>query len=184
MAIRTFLHFVCQFQSKCTKFHLRGQIITINMSPIVFSHQNKKMTSLKWRLICKYHIYIAFCPFSKHGNISSMNWQPYHDWIQALLNRNIQKIIRWCEVSSREGRKCRHDLRIKRQWIEWKIHSVFDNKRCKYNLLCLYIYIDVPWPLTNDLWVFLFQTIDAEYVKWASPAITYVYVKAFIVNVN
>ena len=27
------------------------------------------------------------------------------------------------------------------------------------------IYIDVPRPLTNDLWVFLFQTIDAEYVK-------------------
>ena len=28
-----------------------------------------------------------------------------------------------------------------------------------------YIYIDVLRPLTNDLWVFLFQTIDAEYVK-------------------
>ena len=26
-------------------------------------------------------------------------------------------------------------------------------------------YIDVLRPLTNDLWVFLFQTIDAEYVK-------------------
>ena len=47
-----------------------------------------------------------------------------------------------------------------------------------------YIYIDVPRPLTNDLWVFLFQTIDAEYVKWASPGRIYVYVKAFIVNVN
>ena len=81
------------------------------------------------------------------------------------------------------GRKCRHDLRIKRQWSEWKTQSVFDNERCKYNLLCLYN-IDVPRPLTNDLWVFPFQTIDAEYVKWASPARTYVYVKAFIVNVN
>ena len=48
----------------------------------------------------------------------------------------------------------------------------------------VYIYIDVPRPLTNDLWVFLFQTIDAEYVKRASPGRTYVYVKAFIVNVN
>ena len=38
--------------------------------------------------------------------------------------------------------------------------------------------------MTNDLCAFLFQTIDAEYVKWASPARTYVYVKAFIVNVN
>ena len=38
--------------------------------------------------------------------------------------------------------------------------------------------------MTNDLWVFLFQTIDAEYVKRASPARTYVHVKAFIVNVN
>ena len=28
-----------------------------------------------------------------------------------------------------------------------------------------YIYIDVLRHLTNDLWVFLFQTIDAEYVK-------------------
>ena len=82
------------------------------------------------------------------------------------------------------GRKCRHNLRIKWRWSEWKTHSVFDNERCKYNLLCLYIYIDVPRPLTNDLWDFLFQTIDAEYVKWASPARTYVYVKVFIVNVN
>ena len=29
----------------------------------------------------------------------------------------------------------------------------------------IYIYIYIPRPLTNDLWVFLFQTIDAEYVK-------------------
>ena len=27
------------------------------------------------------------------------------------------------------------------------------------------IYIDVLGPLTNDIWVFLFQKIDAEYVK-------------------
>ena len=47
-----------------------------------------------------------------------------------------------------------------------------------------YIYIDVPRTLTNDLWVFLFQTIDAEYVKWTSPGRAYVYVKVFIVNVN
>ena len=39
--------------------------------------------------------------------------------------------------------------------------------------------IDVPRPLTNDLWVFLFQTIDAECVKWASLDGTYVYAKAF-----
>ena len=50
--------------------------------------------------------------------------------------------------------------------------------------MLIYIYIDVLRPLTNDLWDFLFQTIDAEYVKWASPARTYVHVKAFIVNVN
>ena len=48
----------------------------------------------------------------------------------------------------------------------------------------MFIYIDVLRPLTNGLWVFLFQTIDAEYVKLASPARTYVHVKAFIVNVN
>ena len=36
----------------------------------------------------------------------------------------------------------------------------------------------------HDLWVFLFQTIDAECIKWASPAETYVYAEAFIVNVN
>ena len=28
-----------------------------------------------------------------------------------------------------------------------------------------YTYIDVLRPLTNDLWVFLFQTIDADKVK-------------------
>ena len=35
-----------------------------------------------------------------------------------LLNRNIQNIFRQCEVSSRLGRKCRHGVRIKRQWSE------------------------------------------------------------------
>ena len=34
-----------------------------------------------------------------------------------------------------------------------------------YIYIYIYIYIYVPRPLTNDLWVFLFQTIDAEYVK-------------------
>ena len=43
---------------------------------------------------------------------------------------------------------------------------------------------DVPRPLTNDLWVFLFQTIDAECVERASPTGTYVYVKVFMVNVS
>ena len=46
------------------------------------------------------------------------------------------------------------------------------------------VHIDVPRPLTNDHWVFLFQTIDAQCVKRASPAGTYLYAKAFIVNVN
>ena len=44
--------------------------------------------------------------------------------------------------------------------------------------------IDVPRPLINDLWVFLFQKIDTECVKWASRAGTSAYVKAFIINVN
>ena len=44
--------------------------------------------------------------------------------------------------------------------------------------------IDVPRPLTNDLWVFLFQTIDVECVKSASLDGTYVHVKAFKINVN
>ena len=43
---------------------------------------------------------------------------------------------------------------------------------------------DVPRPLTNDLWVFTFQTIYVEWVKWASPAGTYVYVEAFIVETH
>ena len=34
-----------------------------------------------------------------------------------------------------------------------------------YPSVYIYMYIEVPRPLTNDLWVFLFQTIDAEYVK-------------------
>ena len=53
--------------------------------------------------------------------------------------------------------------------------SRFTNKDCGVNentimngvniISYAYTYIDVPRPLTNDLWVFLFQTIDAEYVK-------------------
>ena len=79
------------------------------------------------------------------------------------------------------GRKCRHDLRIKRQWSEWK-QTVFLIIYGVNIISYAYIYKDVLWPLTNDLLVFLFQTIDAECVKWASPARTYVHVKAFIVN--
>ena len=54
-------------------------------------------------------------------------------------------------------------------------------------MFCLQSYqglIDVPRPLTNDLWLFLYQTIDAECLKWASLDGTYVYVKAFIINEN
>ena len=53
-----------------------------------------------------------------------------------------------------------------------------------FNVVHHFAYTDVPRPLTNDLWLFLFQTIDAERVEWASLAGTYVYVKAYIVNVN
>ena len=38
--------------------------------------------------------------------------------------------------------------------------------------------IDVPRPLINDLWIFLFLMIDAECVKCASRAGTLVNVKA------
>ena len=48
----------------------------------------------------------------------------------------------------------------------------------------LHLCIDVSRPLTNDLWVFLFQTIDAECAKGASLDGTYTFVKAFIINVN
>ena len=44
--------------------------------------------------------------------------------------------------------------------------------------------LDVPRPLINDLWVYLFKTNDAECVKWASRVGTSLYVKAIIVNVN
>ena len=32
-------------------------------------------------------------------------------------------------------------------------------------LVHILLYLDVPRPLTNDIWVFLFQTIDAQCVK-------------------
>ena len=51
-------------------------------------------------------------------------------------------------------------------------------------MLYMLIGKDVPQPLTNDLWVLLFQMIDAECVKWTGLAEPHVYVKAFIVNVN
>ena len=52
------------------------------------------------------------------------------------------------------------------------------------NILAALYTIDVPRPLTNNRWVFLFQTIGAECAKLTSPAGTNVYVKAFIDNVN
>ena len=63
------------------------------------------------------HIY-AFCPFSNAWKYS------FNELVTlARLNansffRNIQNIFRFGEVSSRVVRKCRHDLRIKRQWNE------------------------------------------------------------------
>ena len=52
------------------------------------------------------------------------------------------------------------------------------------NILNTKVFIDVPRPLTNDLWVFILLKIDAECVQSASWAGISVYVKAFIVNVN
>ena len=36
------------------------------------------------------------------------------------------------------------------------------------------IIIDVPWPLSNDLWIIQFQKVDTAHVKWAIRAGTYV----------
>ena len=44
--------------------------------------------------------------------------------------------------------------------------------------------IDVPRPLSKDLWVFLFQKIDAECIKWVCQAGADMFVKCFTVNVN
>ena len=61
---------------------------------------------------------------------------------------------------------------------------------CTYTVFIQYTYtpwpltIDVPRPLTNDIWVFIFQMIDAECVKLAGLNGTHVYVKAFMINVN
>ena len=69
--------------------------------------------------------------------------------------------------------------------VEWMKNTIMNGVNIisyAYIYIYIYIYIYVPRPLLNDLWVFLFQTIDAEYVKWASPGRTYVYVKAFIVK--
>ena len=43
---------------------------------------------------------------------------------------------------------------------------------------------DVPRPLINDLWVFLFQKIDVKCVKSVRRAVISAFVKAFTVNVN
>ena len=73
-----FLEFVCQFQSKRTKFNFRRFIIKINMSPIGFLHQKKDDVIEMTPNMRIPHIY-AFCPFPTHGNIPLINWQPYHD---------------------------------------------------------------------------------------------------------
>ena len=44
--------------------------------------------------------------------------------------------------------------------------------------------IDVQRPLGNDLWVFLFQSIDTERIQWANRAGSSVFVNYFIVNLN
>ena len=47
----------------------------------------------------------------------------------------------------------------------FEIASFFLKLKLVLPNVCHYYPIDVPRPLTNDLWVFLFQTIDAECVK-------------------
>ena len=64
------------------------------------------------------------------------------------------------------------------------LYSVWNNLFILGKNTCRPIHVDVPQPLINYLWVFLFQKIDAECVKWASRAGTSLYAKAFIVNVN
>ena len=73
-----------------------------------------------------------------------------------------------------------------RFYITVHLEYKYEQKQCKLASVCLQRFssTDVPRPLTNDLWVFLSQRINTEYVKLASPAGTYVYVKAFIANVN
>ena len=51
-------------------------------------------------------------------------------------------------------------------------------------IYCSLISIDVPSPLINDLCMFLFQKIDAEFVKCASQAGASAFFKAFILNEN
>ena len=85
--------------------------------------------------------------------------------MQTLFNRNIQNIFRYGEVSSRVGRKCRHDLRIKRDSGVNEKQTVFLMLNGVNIISYANIYMCVLRPLTNDLWVFLFQKIDAEYVK-------------------
>ena len=68
------------------------------------------------------------------------------------------------------------------------LHFVFPLIKL-YFLIYIFIYlhvptIDVPRPLINDLWVFLYEKIDVELVKWASRVGTSVFAKAIIVHVN
>ena len=132
MAIPAFLNFVRQFQSKYTKFNLRGLITKINMSPILISRQNKTMSSPKWRLMCKYHIYICMLSIAN----ACKRYLTHHGWMQTLLNSSIWNIFRLGEISSRVRRKCNHDLR-KITLSERKTITVCDNKRVKYDRLFL-----------------------------------------------
>ena len=53
------------------------------------------------------------------------------------------------------------------QSVWWKYSIYTQQLLTKYHVTVTlrWHYIDVPRPLTNDLWVFLFQTIGAECVK-------------------
>ena len=47
--------------------------------------------------------------------------------------------------------------------VEYGI-DIFDSSYPLHTYL-ITLATDVPQPLTNDLWVFLFQMVDAEYIK-------------------
>ena len=71
---------------------------------------------------------------------------------------------------------------INLNYVRYLIH--IDSVEYMLLYILLVYTTDVPRPLINDLWVFLFQKIDAECVRLAIRSGTSVYINAFIVNLN
>ena len=100
------------------------------MSPILSLHQNKKMTSLKWRLICNYHIYMW--PVTRKGT----SWVSYSEihfsafWKENFMT-NPEILTCWWVLDHFGSQN------VKRRWVPpWSVTNFLLTLllRCMYKI--------------------------------------------------